>query len=283
MKLCHWIRSVKPEACLKKDAAMAATGDWRCAARYDTVGWEGGACLQKWGDGDGHGRVLVINREDGGVFTDGKKYAMYFLGPDRKPEDEFLIQMLRAATLLEKIPESQRVLVDGKLPAEDIVSAIEELNQSCEKSLQSLAECRNLRSCNHKEFKERCPHREPYCCDARLSFAAGGCPFKGLYVPKDTEVIDSGFKSDLLACMIAYHDFAGLEKPKKAGPKRNAYWYVQAAGPYWLENRKHMPWDHPAVSATALGLLGPVVNTQGLLGPSAGQPTAVFVSELVTV
>jgi len=119
-----------------------------------------------------------------------------------------------------------------------------------------MAECRGLRSCNYDEFKEKCPHREPYSCDPRLSFAAGGVAFKALYVPVETEVIDSGFKSDLLACLIAYHDFAGLEKPKNAGPKRNAYWYVQAAGPYYLQNRKAIPWDHPDVTGAALGLLG---------------------------
>jgi len=136
LKLCNWVRSVKQADALKEDATMASTGDWRCAARYDkaTVGrWDGGACLQKWGDGHGHGRVLVIKRQDEGAFSNGSKYAMYFLGPDRNKEDEHIIQMLRAATLLEKIPESKRELVNGRLPAQDLVSAIEELNQACEK------------------------------------------------------------------------------------------------------------------------------------------------------
>ena len=285
LKLCNWVRSVKKDVALKEDSTMASTGDWRCAARYDkaTVGkWDGGPCLQKWGDGHGHGRVLVIKRQDEGAFKNGSKYAMYFLGPDRSKEDEFVMTMLRAAVLLDKIPESKRVLVDGKFPAEDVVSAIEELNEACEKSLSVLAECRGLRSCNYDEFKEKCPHRESYLmrresCAPLWFFAAAGVLFKALYVPEETEVIDSGFKNDLLACLIAYHDFAGLQKPKNAGPKRNAYWYVQAAGPYYLQHRKAIPWDHPSVTGTALELLCTKSSLPTAVAHSIRQvPTALF-------
>jgi hypothetical protein len=279
LKLCDWVRSFKPEDTpMRPMEAEDTLDEWRCPASFHTAptGFEG-ACLQKYGDGHGHGRVLVINRSEMGEFWNGEKYVTYFLGPDRSQEEEFLIQMLLAAKTLDKIPESKRVLVDGKFPAEDVVSAIEELNKACEKSHSDWAMCAGKRRCNYAEFKEKCPQRESYSCAPMWSFAAAGVSFKALYLPEETEVIDSGFKNDLLACLIAYHDFAGLQKPKNAGPKRNAYRYVQAAGPYYLQHRKAIPWDHPSVTGTALELLCTKSSLPTAVAHSIRQvPTALF-------
>ena len=65
--------------------------------------------------------------------------------------------------------------------------------------------------------------------------------YKALYVPPETPVINKDYRDDLLACLCAFHDFSEIEKPKKAGAKRDAFYWCQAAGPYWIENRKAPP------------------------------------------
>ena len=216
---------------------MEAKGDWRCAIRYhwDEKTHTGGACLTKWTHGGGTGRAIVINR-DWGDWTDGKKVEIFLIGDDITQEEDHVLQLLRAANLIQVLPES--INKDDPIPKSQLLVAIEQLNAKCSESLIRLAECRTVRGVVYEDFKARCPTKEPYACDARLSFAHGGQLFKALYIAPETPAVPAEFRADLISCLCAYHDFSMATRPKRAGPKRDAFDFVQQAGPYWLEHGK---------------------------------------------
>ena len=236
VQLSHWIRAIEPGEA-HKDGNVEAKGDWRCAIRYhwDDKTCTGGACLTKWTHGGGTGRAIVINRE-WGEWTDGKKVEIFLIGSDITQEEDHVLQLLRAANLIQVLPES--IKKGEPIPKSQLLDAIEKLNARCSESLMRLAECRTVRGVVYEDFKERCPTKEPYACDARLSFAHGGQLFKALYIAPETPAVPAEFRADLISCLCAYHDFSMATRPKRPGPKRNAYDFVQEAGPYWLEHGK---------------------------------------------
>ena len=208
---------VCPESLLGGDDTEGLTeqggGHWRCAAKYDEA-----ACLYKWGDGDGTGRVFILTDLD--EIQTGKKYECLFLG-DVSAEHDHIINMLRAATLLK---QSQ-----FDTDKEALLKAIHALNEKCEESLIHLAECRNIRACTEADVRAKCSY-VAYCEDERLSIKNAGEVFKALYLPKDTPVMASDRLDELLRIMAMYINWADV-KPKKSGEAKRAWDKIDQASP----------------------------------------------------
>ena len=162
----EWLRMVEPSH--ENEAGQLETnGCWRCAIKYApataTTDWKGGACLQKWGDGDGQGRVLVL-KHDADEFQDDRLYTVFLLGPDTNQKDYFIVTLLKCATLLDQ--------TKGKTDTSSLLEGLVALNEECSNKLGSLAICRTVRTCNLEDTQHI--HYRPYCENKLLSICEGG-------------------------------------------------------------------------------------------------------------
>ena len=209
VRLEKWMKMVSPgsdEYATGLTQQGGSKSHWRCAAKYVK-----GACLYKWTDSTGVGRVLVLTELSD--MTCGQEYECLFLGNISK-ENDHIIGMFRAATLLKK--------AQWDTAKKSLLNAIHELNNDCEQQLIHLAECRNIRSCTMDDVEIKCSYK-PYCEDKRLSIESGGEIYKALYLPPETPVISEERLDRLLCIMAMYVDWNAV-KPKNAGEAKNA-WY----------------------------------------------------------
>ena len=211
-----WLRMVKPQGeniNIGETKGLTDTqGHWRCAAKYAK-----GACLFKWGDGEGVGRVLILT--DLPDIKVGKNYECLFLG-EISAEHEHILNMLKAAKLL-KTAQYQTT-------KSELLDAIHTLNLECEKKLITLAECRTIRACTRQDLEKGNITYIPYCEDERLSLGNAGEVFKALYLGPETPVIDPDRLDQLLEIMAMYVNWYEV-KPKNKGQMRDAWYKVVTA------------------------------------------------------
>ena len=109
-QLPHWIRAIEPGEA-HKDGNVEAKGDWRCAIRYHDE-----SCLTKWSHGGGTGRAIVINRE-WGEWKDGKHVEIFLIGSDITQEEDHVLQLLRAANLIQVLPSPSKKANRSRSPS----------------------------------------------------------------------------------------------------------------------------------------------------------------------
>jgi len=218
LKQNKWLRTVPEKKAHVQGGSSESGGKWRCAAKYKE-----GACLQEWG-GSANARVLVIyDPEKLPLSSKGEQQCqIIFLGDlssKDDQQDEHCITLLKTARLLKET----KFRTDHKSMREAILA----LNQMCENRLISLAECRKVRSCTKKDFEDRIHGHIPYCEHPSLSIAQGGQLFNALYVPPETETITPENRARLLESLVLFYDLSPVERPKRNGPKRDAYaWMI---------------------------------------------------------
>ena len=214
IRLEKWLRMVCPHTKEDEEGLTESggkRGHWRCVAKYST-----GACLYKWEDNKGVGRVLILTDIDD--LKCGCKYECCLLG-EVSAEVDHILNMLRAAKLLKT--------AKWQTTKEDLLEAIRQLNDECEKQLITFGECRNIRACNMQDVQEKCTYK-PYCEDERLSIKNGGEIFKALYLPPETPVIGPDRLDELLVIMAMYVNWEAV-KPKNSGEMKNAWYKINEA------------------------------------------------------
>ena len=143
-----------------------------------------------------------------------------------------MMTLMKTARLIEEIGDYDKKTVTEN----DLLMAIESLNNQCNDSLVGLVECVTCVSASKAEVEYL--GKKPYCEHPLKSMQGGGHMYKALLIPDDYPTIADDDSADLIHLLTTFYTFDAC-RPKSGGGLMKVWEDVMAHQEEW----RHKFWS----------------------------------------